>query len=124
MWQKIESLHPITPAERISCKCDYIACNICNNEKELAYIIKECIKQRYNVNCKCDDVNAFNGYITHGELINYVETDETKFYVTIHTPADEGNLVINMLSEINLKTIKFENNTLYIQRRDDWSFRY
>lgn len=113
----IESLHPITPAERISCKCDYIACNICNNEKELAYIIKECIKQQYNVNYKCDGVNAFNGYITHGELINYVETDETKFYITIHTPADEGNLVIDMLSEINLKTIKFENNILYISNK-------
>lgn len=109
------SLQPITAAERISCKCDYIACNICNNEKELAYIIKECIKQQYNVNYKCDDANTFTGYITHGELISYVETDETKFYITIHTPADEGNLVINMLSEINLKTIKFENNTLYIQ---------
>lgn len=113
------SLQPITAAERISCKCDYIACNICNNEKELAYIIKECIKQQYNVNYKCDDVNTFKGYITHGELISYVETDETKFYITIHTPADEGNLTINMLSEIDLKTIKFENNTLYIQGRND-----
>lgn len=113
------SLQPITAAERISCKCDYITCNICNNEKELAYIIKECIKQQYNVNYKCDDVNTFKGYITHGELISYVETDETKFYITIHTPADEGNLIINMLSEIDLKTIKFENNTLYIQGRNN-----
>lgn len=113
-----ENLHPITPAERISCKCDYIACNICNNEKELAYIIKECIKQQYNVNYKCDGVNTFKGYITHGELISYVETDETKFYITIHTPADEGNLVIDMLSEINLKTIKFDDktNTLHLQQ--------
>lgn len=113
----IESLHPITPAERISCKCDYIACNICNSEKELVYIIKECIKQQYDVNYNCVDVNTFKGYITHGELINYVETDETKFYITIHTPADEGNLVIDMLSEINLKTIKFENNILYISNK-------
>lgn len=111
------SLHSITPAERISCKCDYIACNICNNEKELVYIIKECIKQQYNVNYNCDNVDTFKGYITHGELINYVETDETKFYITIHTPADEGNLVIDMLSEINLKTIKFENNILYISNK-------
>lgn len=113
----IENLHPITPAERISCKCDYIACNICNNEKELVYIIKECIKQQYNVNYTCVDVNTFKGYITHGELINYVETDETKFYITIHIPADDGNLVIDMLSEINLKTIKFENNILYISNK-------
>nr|DAT07267.1 MAG TPA: hypothetical protein [Caudoviricetes sp.] len=50
-------------------------------------------------------------------MINYVETDETKFYITIHTSADEGNLVIDMLSEINLKTIKFENNILYISNK-------
>ena len=115
--KSIENLHPITPAERISCKCDYITCNICNSEKELVYVIKECIKQQYDVNYNCVDVNTFKGYITHGELINYVETDETKFYITIHTPADEGNLVIDMLSEINLKTIKFENNILYISNK-------
>lgn len=112
-----ENLHPITPAERISCKCDYIACNICNSEKELVDIIKECIKQQYDVNYNCVDVNTFKGYITHGELINYVETDETKFYITIHIPADDGNFVVDMLSEINLKTIKFENNILYISNK-------
>ena len=109
-------LQPITPAERISCKCDYIACNIRINEKELEYIIKECIKEKYDVNYKYDDINIFKGYITHGELISNIETDETKFYITICASADEGYLTVDMLSEINLKAIKFENNILYIQK--------
>lgn len=111
-------LQPITPAERISCKCGYIACNICNNEKELAYIIKECIKEKYDVEYKYSDISTTEGYFVSGEMVSDLANDETKFIIKFHDTRDDSDYDIDT-NILNLKTIKFENNTLYIQARND-----
>lgn len=87
-----------------------------STELRLLNFIKECIKQKYDVVYSCDDINAFKWYITHGECVSYIETNETKIYITIHIPYDGGNIVVDLLKEINLKSIRYENNTLYISK--------
>lgn len=100
----------------IMCECRGIATGMCDVELRLLNIIRECINQKYDVVYSYDGINTFKGYIIHGEYIRYVENDETKFYITIHTPADDGNIVVDLLREINLKDIRLENNVLYVSK--------
>lgn len=118
----LTTLQPITLDEIISCKCDNISCNICNNEMELAHIVKKCIEHKCNVEYKVKNGVTIKGYITHGELINYIENENTKLYIRINIPDndegnDDGTLIINLLEEINLKTLAFKDNTLLLQHK-------
>lgn len=56
-------------------------------------------------------------YFVSGEMVSDLANDETKFIIKFHdTRDDDYDIDTNIL---NLKTIKFENNTLYIQARND-----
>ena len=92
------------------------------NEDTLVNIVRECIVNEYNVEYKVKDGVIFKGYITHGGIINYIENGITKLYIRINTPSDsgedDGTLIINLLEEINLKTIAFKDNTLFLQHKN------
>lgn len=102
--------------------CNEITTAMWVNEDTLVNITRECIVNKYNVECKVKDGVIFKGYITHGELINYIENGIVKLYIRINTPSeegeDDGTLIINLLEEINLKTLTFKDNTLFLQYKN------
>lgn len=123
--QSWEALHkPDTSSifPSVSQLCDETANAMWVNEATLVNIVRECIVQEYNVEYKVKDGVTFKGYITHGELINYIENGITKLYIRINTPSeegeDDGTLIINLLEEINLKTLTFKDNTLFLQYKN------
>ena len=122
-WKALHTSDTQSAADAINQACKDIVNNISNNISKLVYIVKECYDHKYSVEYKTNNNVTFKGYISHAELVNDITSDmkieRTKLYITFNIPSDDGEddgtQIINLLEEINLKAIKFENNTLFIQ---------
>lgn len=122
--QSWEALHKPDTSDlfpSINQLCDNITDAMWVNEDTLVNIARECIVNKYNIEYKFKGGVTIKGYITHGEVINYIENGITKLYITINIPdehEDDGTLIINLLEEINLKTLAFKDNTLFLQHKN------
>lgn len=122
-WKALHKPDTQSTSDAINQACKDIVNNISNNISKLVYIVKECYDHKYSVEYKTNNNVTFKGYISHAELVNDITSDmkieRTKLYITFNIPSDDGEddgtQIINLLEEINLKAIKFENNTLFIQ---------